>query len=210
MATIVLIRPGCTDYDNQSRLLGRLEMPLNDDGRSEVASVVDCLNERQLQPQIVYSAPVDPARASAQAIADAAGVKVKEIKELCNVDQGLWQGLPESDVRKRYPKVFRMGREQPQAICPPEGESLGDACERMKKVLNKAISRYSVFAVVVPDPVASVIRCTLEGRGMELGSCLSGEATQESIEIFEADSFEVEPFVNAVHSAGEPVQKETA
>ena len=80
----------------------------------------------------------------------------------------------------------------------------------MKKVLNKAISKFDVLAIVVPDPMASVIRCTLQGRGLEVNSCLSGEVNQESVEVIEASSFEIEPFVNSVCSSAEPVQKETA
>jgi len=198
MSTIVLIRPGCTDYDEQSRLLGTLEMPMNEAGLEQVEAIVHQLQEQDVQLEAVFASPADPACSTARAIADAqGGVKVKELDELRNVDQGLWQGLPEADVRKRYPRVFRSGREKPQSICPPEGETLGDACERMQKVLKKAIRKYKVFAVVVSDPIATVIRCTLQQRSPSVNACLCGEHNQDAVEFFQTDGFDSAAFVNA-------------
>lgn len=211
MATIVLVRPGCTDYDAQSRLIGSLEMPMNEKGAEQVRLIVQQIEEKQLQLEAVYTSPADPAISTARAIAESqGGVKLKKIDELGNVNQGLWQGLPESEIRKRYPKVFRTGREKPQSICPPEGETLGDACERMQKTLNKAIKKYSVFAIVVPDPIATVIRCTLENRLLEVNACLCGESRCDVIEVFESGGFDSSSFVNAEHTPESAVSVETA
>ena len=35
MLQIVLIRPGCTDFDEQGRIKGCLDIPLNDHGRAQ-------------------------------------------------------------------------------------------------------------------------------------------------------------------------------
>ncbi len=198
MATIVLIRPGATDYKEQSRLLGTLEMPMNAHGVEEVEEIVRHLQQKGIQLEAIFASPLDPASSTARAIAESQpSAKVKELDELRNADQGVWQGFPEADVRKRYPKVFRTGREKPQAIYPPEGESLGDACERIQKILNKAIRKYKVFAVVVAEPIATVIRCTLQDRSMDVTSCLCGEDNQNTIELFETDLFDSNSFLNS-------------
>ena len=197
MSKIVLIRPGQTDYDDQSRLVGALEMPMNQAGVEQVDQIVRHLQQEGVQPEAILTSPSDPACSAARAIAEALkGVKVKELDELKNVNQGLWQGLPETEVRKRYPQFFRNGREKPQTICPPEGETLGDACERLQKVLNKAIRKYDVLAIVAADPIASVIRCTLQERGLAVASCLSGENDRQAVEFLEPGSFESSLFVN--------------
>jgi broad specificity phosphatase PhoE len=205
MSTIVLIRPGETDYDDQSRLLGTLEMPLNAAGVEQVSAIVRHLQQKGIRLECIYTSPVDPACSTARAIAEAhKGVKVKEVEELRNVDQGLWQGLPEADVRKRYPQFFRNGKEKPHTIRPPEGETLGDACERVHKVINKAIRKYKVWAMVVPDPIASVIRCTLQERGITVAACLSGENGREAVELLETENFDSSCFVN--HESREPAK----
>ena len=198
MSHVILVRAGSTDYHDQSRLLGNLEMPINSAGMEEVRQIVGVLLEQELTPEAILTAPADPASATAEAVSEVfPSAKVRELEELRNVDQGLWQGLPERDVRKRYPKVFRNGREKPQAIYPPDGESLGDACERIQKVLNKAIRKHSVFAVVAPDPIATVIRCTLQHRCPDVTSCLCGEADRDPVEFFETSSFDFTSFLNS-------------
>jgi probable phosphoglycerate mutase len=202
MSTVVLIRPGCTDYDEQSRLLGVLEMPMNKRGIEQVQESVRQIQQKGLQPEAIYASPADPAYSTAVAIAEALGnVKVKELDELRNVNQGLWQGLPESDVRKRYPKVFRVGREQPQSICPPEGETLADACQRMARVINKAIRKHDVFAIVAVEPIATVIRCTLQQRCPSVDACLCGEEETSAVESFDTSEFDSMAFVNAAQDS---------
>lgn len=202
MSTVVLIRPGLTDYDEQSRVLGALEMPMNEKGMEQVEDIVRHLRREGVQLEAVFASPFDPCCSTARAIAEAQkGVKVKELEELRNVDQGLWQGLPEADVRKRYPKIFRNGRERPQTICPPEGETLSEACQRIQKLFKKAIRKYDVFAVVASDPIATVIRCTLEARCPSVGACVCGENDREAVEFFETDSFDSSRFLESVQSS---------
>ena len=139
------------------------------------------------------------------------GVKVKEMDELRNVNQGLWQGLPESDIRKRFPRLFKSGKEDVTAICPPEGETLSDACQRLERVLSKAMRKYDVMAVVAPEPLATVIRCTLQHRRPHVTACLCGEESNELVQILESTTFEAAHFVaveepqpvGAAHSVGE-------
>ncbi len=198
MATVALIRPGSTDYDAQSRLLGALEMPMNKRGIEQVQEAVEQIRQEGLRLEAIYAAPSEPAISTAVAIGKALDdVKVKELDELRNVNQGLWQGLPEADVRRRYPRVFRLGREKPQSICPPEGETLSDACRRLTKVINKAIRKHHVFAIVASEPMATVIRCTLQQRGPSIDTCLKGEDCRPAVECFDTREFDSGAFVNS-------------
>lgn len=217
MTRIVLIRPGSTDYDDQARLLGTLEMPMNKRGMEQVEEAVRHLTQGGVHLDAIYSSPCDPAYSTALAIAEAHGVsKVRKLDELRNVDPGLWQGLPETNIRKRYPKVFRQGRDKPQSICPPQGETLSDACRRLAKVINRAIRKHDVFALVAAEPMATVIRCTLQQRGPSVASCLSGEETSTAVQCFESNEFDVASFVDSEQEydsaplAVTPVAEETA
>lgn len=205
MSTVVLIRAGCTDYDENHRLLGTLDVPVNRRGVEQIRDVARQLRELGIRPQAILTPPENPASCTAHAIAEAiSGSKVRQLDELRNVNQGLWQGLPESDVRKRFPRFFRSGKEDPVAICPPEGETLLDACQRLQRVLSKAIRKYSVFAIVVPEPLATVIRCTLQHRRPRMTECLCGETCEEMIQILESDCFEPSSLV----AVGEAVTEE--
>ncbi len=129
MVQIVLIRPGSTDYDQQGRIQGTLDIPLCDQGIDQVRQLVDSI--RSLGITTIYRGPCQSAEQTAEVLGTALDVKVKEIDGLRNIDLGLWQGMLVDDVKRKQPKVFRQWREQPETICPPEGEMLSDAQARV-------------------------------------------------------------------------------
>lgn len=197
MSTVVLIRAGCTDYDEQHRLIGTLDMPVNQKGQEQIREAIRFLRNQKINPQAIYTSPDDPASGTAHAIGQAfPSAKVRELDELRNVNQGLWQGLTESDVVKRFPRLFRNSRDSGVTICPPEGETLLDACARLSRALAKAIRKHDVLAVVACEPLATVIRCTLQQRQPRGTACLCGEEKTEGIQIIESSAFDATHFLN--------------
>ena len=55
-----------------------------------------------------------------------------------NLNLGLWQGMQVSEVRHKQPKVYRQWQEQPENVCPPDGEMIEQAEQRIRTVMNKA------------------------------------------------------------------------
>jgi broad specificity phosphatase PhoE len=163
MTQIVLIRPGSTHYDDQGRIQGTLDIPLNDQGSLKAQQLGDDL--RSLGISTIYSSPCHAAWQTASIIAEALDVKLKKAEELQNVDHGLWQGMLIDDVKRKHPKVFRQWQEQPEAVCPPEGETVGDAGERCKTFISKVLrkNKAATVALVASEPLASVIQSMLTG-----------------------------------------------
>jgi broad specificity phosphatase PhoE len=162
MLRFLLIRPGATDFDDQGRIKGTLDIPMNGNGATQVARTVGELNGVQIDA--VYTAPCRSARETASAIAARGGLRVKSLDQFENVDHGLWQGKLIEEVRQTQPRVFRQCQEHPETVCPPGGEPLGEAQARVGKALAKLIGRHKkgVVALVVPEPLASIVRCTLQ------------------------------------------------
>jgi broad specificity phosphatase PhoE len=158
MIQIVLIRPGATDFDEQGRILGTLDIPLSEQGARDAERIVGEL--RPLQITAIYSAPGQSACQTATVIADALDVKVKKVDNLRNIDHGLWQGMLIEDVKRKQPKVYRQWQEQPGIICPPEGEMLSAAQERVQAALTKILKKHQegAIALVVPEPLAGVVQ----------------------------------------------------
>ncbi|MGD0899837.1 MAG: histidine phosphatase family protein [Thermoguttaceae bacterium] len=158
MLRIVLIRPGLTDYDLEERIQGTLDIPLNAQGLSEVSALADQLKDKGIET--VYASPSQSARQTAELVAKRLGLRVKRMTRMQNLDHGLWQGLPISEVRHKQPKVYRQWQEQPENVCPPEGEMLSQAGERVGACARKLLRRHKegVIAMVVPEPLASLVR----------------------------------------------------
>src|SRR5690242_1712072 len=130
MLRIVLIHPGSTDYDDQGRIQGTLDIPLNEHGTEEVRRMIDDL--RSLEIAAIYCGPCQAAVETATSISESLGAKLKQLDTLQNLDQGLWQGMLVEDVKRKQPKVYRGWQEQPSTVCPPEGETLAEAQERVQ------------------------------------------------------------------------------
>ena len=76
-----------------------------------------------------------------------------------NLDHGLWQGMLIEDVKSKQPKIYKRWQESPENVCPPEGEMLSDARERIQAVLAKLAKKHKegVIGLVVPEPLASLV-----------------------------------------------------
>jgi probable phosphoglycerate mutase len=161
MLRIVLLRPGSTDFDEQGRIQGTLDVPLNANGAEQVAHSVGELSNVEIDA--VYSAPGQAARQTAQLLAADHELRVRVIDKLQNLNQGLWHGKLIEELKKNQPRVYKQWQENPQAVCPPQGETCASALRRVGEALDKLIRKHpaGVIALVAPEPVASLIRSSL-------------------------------------------------
>lgn len=173
MAEVIVIRSGCTDYDDQHRIQGAINLPLNDRGRLQVESLVEELSGTELD--VIYTSPCESARTTADAIGESLGVPVKELEGLRNLDQGLWEGLTFDEVRRKYPKVYKQWTDAPLSVCPPQGETIAEAMSRIREVLKKPCKRKDAFAVVVGEPLATLVTCVVTGERPDMGKSAKTE-----------------------------------
>ena len=162
MLRIILIRPGSTDFDEQGRIKGTLDMPLSEQGMRQAEQAAEALAPTGIE--VVYSAPCQSALETAEMVANRLEVKVKRVDTLHNLDHGLWHGKLIEEVKQCQPKVYRMWQEQPETVCPPEGETLAAARLRVQKTLKRLLKKHKrgVLGIVVSEPLASIVRCCLQ------------------------------------------------
>jgi broad specificity phosphatase PhoE len=189
MLRIVLIRPGSTDYDGQERIQGALEIPLNQQGTAEVAQIGEQLKDKGIET--IYAPGCQPAQQTAEALAAALGTKLKTLDRMQNLDHGLWQGMQISEVRHKQPKVYRQWQEQPENVCPPEGEMLSHAEQRVRAAMLKLLKRHKqgVIGLVLPEPLASLVRRFVTQE--ELGDLWKALGSHGQWEVLEVESVHV-------------------
>jgi len=181
MVQIVLIRPGATDYDEQGRIQGTLDIPLNEHGSQSVERLIGDLKDKGIT--MVYGCPCQSAWQTATGIAAGLGAKLKKVDKLQNLDHGLWQGMCIDEVKRKQPTVYRQWQDQPEIICPPEGEMLSQAQQRVETALAKLLKKHKqgTVAIVVPEPLASLAHSYLAQT--ELGDLWNGCKTCGSWEL---------------------------
>jgi broad specificity phosphatase PhoE len=158
MSLIVdLIRAGATLYDEQDRVQGVLDIPLSARGLSEAEALARSLAATTIDA--LYCGPGTSVTHTAQLIGDSLGLRPRCLDGLHNLDQGLWQGLQYDEIRRRNLKLYRQWIEDPWTICPPHGETIQSALERVRETLKPILRRHrhQEFALVVAHPLAEII-----------------------------------------------------
>ncbi len=169
MLQVLLVRPGSTEYDRQGRIQGNLDIPLCEAGSQQVERLLGEVETHGLVA--IYTGPGQAAKQTAQMLAvktelaTKTVLKPKSLASLANLNHGLWQGMLIDDVRTKQPKIYKRWQVEPQTVCPPQGESVSAARQRVQESLAKITRKRKTgtVAIVVANPLASIVRHLLTG-----------------------------------------------
>ncbi len=143
---VYLIRHGTTTMNRENRYRGRRDVPLDAQGYQDAVDAARFLSQRGLSA--VYTGPLRRTIATAQIVADEAGVPdIRILHGLTNLDYGAWEGMTADEARTYDPDSFFQYREDPlQCVCP-NGERLSQARERFLESLQLMGGRHGGEAV---------------------------------------------------------------
>ena len=188
---VALIPCGITDWRQQGRLLGRAELEPTAGVESQLTAWGEELRPANLDR--IFHAPDGLSKATAQHIARQLNIPAKALSALVEVDLGLWAGLTEEELKKRYAKAHRQLVDSPLNVSPPNGEDFSNAANRLRACLKKRIKpngKEAIGLVMRPFTFA-MARYVLEGG--------------ESVRIWETSQGEAEPVVMECAGVPEPV-----
>jgi broad specificity phosphatase PhoE len=168
MSQVILIRPGATLYDEQNRVQGVLDVPLSERGRGEVERMAQMLSYSLGASSLaaLYCGPGENVIRTAEIVGKLLRLRPKRINEFRNLDQGLWQGLQIDEIKRRNTKLFRQWIDDPATICPPLGETVDRAMERIKVAFRPLLRRHQDEAIglVVAEPLTRLVASYLRGE----------------------------------------------
>lgn len=180
---VLLVSPGQTDWTEQHRVKGNLDVPLNASGVAEVEKLARRLRSDGIDT-IYCPTTIDGAQ-TARIIARIIRAKVYPRRELNELDHGLWQGLTVRELKHRHPHVYARWLNSPSSIRPPRGEDLVMAFGRVSTVL-KELKRSRTDRTVV-CVAASVIRrvlvCHLSGKQVDQVTALNRK--EDEVQVIE-------------------------
>ncbi len=159
---LLLLRHGQTELSRQRRYSGRGDPELTDIGRRQAADAARYLSQKGGIAAVV-SSPLQRARATAAAAADALGLPVRVDDDLIETDFGEWEGLTFLEAAQRHPDVHgRWLRDT--GLRPPGGESFDDVAARVHRVRDRIVADYGPSTVLVVShvtPIKTLLRLAL-------------------------------------------------
>lgn len=155
---VLLVQAGPTAWDMEGRVGGTCELPVCEAGLCAFRESLARLNGSPIGT--VLCAPDEASRCSADMIAGIKGAKVRELEGLREMNLGLWEGMRREELEEKFPRAWRQWQEDPGALLVPEGETLGEAEDRIIGTLTRALARTGDEAkgvCVVLRPIALVL-----------------------------------------------------
>ena len=178
MKKLILVRAGSTAWEESSgsrydgfasddwRLQGTVPLPLTEQAKQALSSISSALVCEGAE--MIYSSGNESSGPTAQYLARMSRLKSKEAPMIVELDCGLWQGLMIKEIKNRIERAYRQWLSDPTSICPPQGESVTSASERICRALLLLQNKNNDKTVVIVGAkiVAALIECILTDSGL--------------------------------------------
>jgi len=149
MLRIYLVRHGQTAWNQEGRIQGHSDTPLDTVGQRQAQQVAQWLSVRIQKPVAVYSSDLKRALHTAQAIADALGAPLHPEPALRERHWGLWEGLTSDEVQQRFPDHHFTYLYDPMRGTPPEAEPMQAFWERVCAFGHRLLEQHPSGELVV-------------------------------------------------------------
>ena len=152
--TTLLLRHGATELSAERRFSGRDDIALTKEGIRQAR-----LAARRLAAgpgvDVIVTSPLQRARRTAEAVAEATGAPMIVDDDLAEADFGQWQGLSFAEASQRWPDELAAWQASPDAA-PPGGESFAMVALRVLSAMDRLIKAHQHCSAVVVSHVTPI------------------------------------------------------
>lgn len=200
--TTVLLRHGETPHTAEKRFSGSggHDPELSAEGLRQAAAVAERLADNG-GLDVVVSSPMRRTRQTADAVANALGLDVREVDGFRECAFGEWEGLTFAEVREGWPDQLAEWLGDPGAE-PPGGESFVDVRRRVTRARDQLLARHPRQVVLVVTHVTPTKVLVSDALGAPLSALYRMEmspATLTEIQWFESGQASLRRFNDAAH-----------
>jgi ribonuclease H / adenosylcobalamin/alpha-ribazole phosphatase len=152
--TTLLLRHGQTPLSAERRFAGRGDIPLTEAGRRQAAAAASRLSARG-GIDVIVTSPLQRARRTAQAVAEATGAPLQVENDLIEADFGKWEGLTFAEAAAQWPDEM-MAWLANADVAPPGGESFATAAHRVLGALDRLLAAHPQRTMVLVSHVTPI------------------------------------------------------
>ena len=144
---LYIIRHGQTDWNIAKKIQGRQDIPLNERGHFQEQCLGKAMENRPITA--VFSSPQIRAMETAIAVASPAGVPVIPVRDLMEINYGVWEGKTEEELLRDDRALYKAWWSHPAETAPPEGESINQVNERCRQAWKEIKPQLTGDAAIV-------------------------------------------------------------
>lgn len=167
MTRLCIIRHGQTDWNLEGRYQGQSDVPLNQNGLLQAASLIETLNGHTFAA--IYSSDLTRARQTAEPIAKRLGMPVRLEPRLREINQGEWEGVLVDEIKARYAEIWSQRTVDPANVRPPGGETVGEVAQRVHAALDDIARLYPTGHVLVVSHGLSIATAVCRAQNIPVG-----------------------------------------
>ncbi len=159
---LLLVRHALPDGAPKGSFLGKTDLPITDEGRSQSKELRDLIT--RFAPDVCYTSPLLRARQTAEIILDGTDIPTQVDEELREIDFGQWELKTFDQIAAENGGAVKRWVGFDQKFTFPDGESLGSFLARVRRVTRRLTSdpAETVLAVTHGGIIRSMI-CRLLG-----------------------------------------------
>jgi broad specificity phosphatase PhoE len=147
VTTLYLARHGQSEWNNQSRITGQIDIGLSPRGRQQSEALARCLAGDTLAA--IYSSALQRTIATAQPTAIAQGLKIVSMPELNEIHLGVLQGRQRDERDAEARALWAQWQADPWGYCVPGGERFDAFALRVEAGLQTILQQHRGQRVLI-------------------------------------------------------------
>lgn len=142
-----LIRHGQTRWNEEGKIQGKTDIPLNETGLLQAECLADAMEHYPVTA--IYCSVLERARQTAACVAERKQLAVRPMEQIREVDFGLWEGKTWKEIQETYPEdSVRWDRNPAQGT--PTGGELRESCrQRVQQAVEQILAEAGGDVAVV-------------------------------------------------------------
>jgi probable phosphoglycerate mutase len=176
---VALLRHGRTAWNDARRMQGRVDIPLSEAGRAQVAA---WRLPASLAGARIVASPLARAIETARLIA---GAEPEVAHELVEMDWGAWEGRTFDDLRAEFGPAYAVAESLGVDYRPPRGESPRDVQVRIERWFARVSTEPGPVVAVTHNGVLRALVARLTGWNMVSKSPV--KLLPDRVHLFEAE-----------------------
>lgn len=186
--TFYFVRHGETDWNVQKKIQGTTDVPLNENGLRQARELAEKLVHENYSIVRAYTSPQVRAQATAQTAATALDIECVPLKDLAEMDLGVWEGDNWPNIEAVYGDVYYYWNSHRRYVRTPEGECYNDVLRRVFRALQYIMKHETGNVLVVSHSAIMLsLRCYLAGLCMDDETMLEFRTKNAEIVAIEAE-----------------------